>query len=58
MAILNLLSTEERNREGSYISIPMRQFVMFGGLQVGTETEGFFTNFFITINFQEISDFI
>ena len=58
MANLNLLSTEERNRESSYISIPMRQFVMFGGLQLGTETEVFFTNFFITINFQEISDFI
>lgn len=35
----------------------MRQFLMFGVLQL--ETEGvFFTIYFITINFQEISDVV
>ena len=61
MANLILLSTEERNLESSYLYIAMRQFAMFGGLQHGREREVFFTKinlFFITINFQEISDFI
>ena len=61
MANLILLSTEERNLESSYLYIAMRQFAMFGGLQLEREREVFFTKinlFFITINFQEISDFI
>ena len=61
MANLILLSTEERNLESSYLYIAMRQFAMFGGLQLEREREVFFAKinlFFITINFQEISDFI
>ena len=59
MVNLKLLSTEERNLESSYLSIAMRQFRIFGGLQLGRETKVFFTIFFfITINFQGICDFI
>ena len=61
MAHLILLSTGGRNLESSYLYIAMRQFAMFGGLQLGREREVFSTKinlFFITINFQEISDFI
>ena len=47
MANLNLLSTELRNLESSYLSIAMRQFLMFGGLQLGREREVFFTNLFL-----------
>lgn len=36
----------------------MRQFLMFGVLQLKTEGEVFFTIYFITINFQEISDVV
>ena len=42
VANLNLLSTEERNLESCYLSIAMRQFLMFGGLQLGRETKVFF----------------
>ena len=36
----------------------MRQFLMFGVLQLKTEGDFFFIIYFITINFQEISDVI
>ena len=42
MANLILLSTEERNLESSYLYIAMRQFAMFGGLQLEREREVFF----------------
>ena len=41
-ANLNLLSTELRNLESSYLYIVMRQFLLFGGLQLGREREVFF----------------
>ena len=43
VANLNLLSTELRNLESSYLYIAMRQFAMVGGLQLGREREVFFT---------------
>ena len=44
-----------------YLTIAMKQFVTFGGLQLRRERKVFFTDFFfiyITIIFQEISDVV
>ena len=51
VANLILLSTEERNLESSYLYIAMRQFAMFGGLQLGREREVFSLIFFYNDQF-------
>ena len=58
VANLNLLSTEERNLESSYLSIAMRQFGCLDVFNSDEKRKFFSLIFFITINFQEISDFI
>ena len=54
-ANLNSLSTELRNLESSYLSIAMRQFLMFGGLQLGREV--FFTKINLFYNDQFSGNF-
>ena len=57
VANLNLLSTELRNLESSYLYIAMRQFAMFGGLQLGREREVFFTKINLFYNDQFSGNF-